>query len=506
MPTKTTADDRLDRELVTLAAVLLVGAVAALLDTTVVSVALPRLSDEMGAPVATVQWVSTGYLLAMAVAIPAMGWLVDRLGARRTWLAALWCFLVGSLLCGAAWSVESLIAFRVLKGLGAGLVLPLVQAILAGAAGPARVGRVMAVVGIPGQLAPVVGPVVGGAVLSSLGWRWLFLVNVPVVAVALVAAHRHLPDTGRRVPTRLDLPGLALAAPGLAALLAGLAAAGRSADPADAPVVAATATGAALLAGFVLHARRRRERALLDVRLLRVGRFGAATASLFLFGVSLYGPLLVLPLFYERVHGATPDAVGWLLAPQGLDTMVGLWVAGRATDRVGARPVALAGTALVALATLPFRAAGPETPLAWLAAASAVRGAGLGAAGVAVLGGAYRDVPEPAVPRATSLLHVVQRIGASFGTAAMAVVLQRGLAAAGGDAPAEVAGAFRTAFGWSVGLALAALVPALALPRRPPPPASEVGRDLPGEQVLALDPAGLDPEQRREPVEVRHDL
>ena len=478
MPTKTTADDRLDRELVTLAAVLLVGAVAALLDTTVVSVALPRLSDEMGAPVATVQWVSTGYLLAMAVAIPAMGWLVDRLGARRTWLAALWCFLVGSLLCGAAWSVESLIAFRVLKGLGAGLVLPLVQAILAGAAGPARVGRVMAVVGIPGQLAPVVGPVVGGAVLSSLGWRWLFLVNVPVVAVALVAAHRHLPDTGRRVPTRLDLPGLALAAPGLAALLAGLAAAGRSADPADAPVV----------------------------RLLRVGRFGTATASLFLFGVSLYGPLLVLPLFYERVHGATPDAVGWLLAPQGLGTMVGLWVAGRATDRVGARPVALAGTALVALATLPFRAAGPETPLAWLAAASAVRGAGLGAAGVAVLGGAYRDVPEPAVPRATSLLHVVQRIGASFGTAAMAVVLQRGLAAAGGDAPAEVAGAFRTAFGWSVGLALAALVPALALPRRPPPPASEVGRDLPGEQVLALDPAGLDPEQRREPVEVRHDL
>src|SRR5690606_29244297 len=188
----------------------------------------------------------------------------------------------------------------------------------------------------------------------------------------------------------------------------------RSADPTDVSVVAATAGGAALLAGFVLHARRRRERALLDVRLLRVGRFGAATASLFLFGVSLCGPLLVLPLFYERVHGAAPDAVGWLLAPQGVGTMAGLWVAGRATDRVGARSVAAAGIVLVAAATLPFCLAGPGTPPAGLAAASAVRGAGLGAAGVAVLGGAYRDVPEPAVPRATSLLHAVQRIGASF--------------------------------------------------------------------------------------------
>src|SRR5690606_6662437 len=178
--------------------------------------------------------------------------------------------------------------------------------------------------------------------------------------------------------------------------------------------------------------------------------------------------------------------------------MAGLLVAGRATDRVGARSVAAAGIVLVAAATLPFCLAGPGTPPAGLAAASAVRGAGLGAAGVAVLGGAYRDVPEPAVPRATSLLHAVQRIGASFGTATMAVVLERGLAGAGGDTPSAVAGAFRIAFGWSVGLALAALVPALALPRRPRATVSEVGRDLPGEQVLALDPPGLDPEQRRE--------
>src|SRR5690606_21430308 len=142
---------------------------AALLDTTMVSVALHDLGWELGASVTDVQLVSTVYLLAMALVIPLMGALVDRLGARNTWLWCIGVFLAGSLLCGAAWSVGSLVAFRAVQGAGGGLILPLMQAILAQAAGPHRFSRAMSLVALPGQLAPIIGPVIGGVVVASLG-------------------------------------------------------------------------------------------------------------------------------------------------------------------------------------------------------------------------------------------------------------------------------------------------------------------------------------------------
>ncbi|HEX6420460.1 MAG TPA: MFS transporter, partial [Acidimicrobiales bacterium] len=320
-----------------------------------------------------------------------------------------------------------------------------------------------ALVGIPGQLAPVLGPVIGGFVLSSVGWRWIFLGNVPVVALALALARRHLRTPAGRGGARLDAVGLALAAAGLAALLYGLSTAGQRAGLGGG-VAATLAAGAVLLALFAVHAARARDRALVDLRLFRVAAFRAAAASLFLFGVSLYGPMLLLPLLFQEVHGATAAEVGWLLAPQGAGTMAVLWLAGRATDRAGPRPVAVAGVVLAALATLPFCGGATASGSPLLAASLVVRGAGLGAAGVAVLGAGYHGVAAAAIPRATSLLNVTQRVGASFGTALLAVVLQRGLDAAA--RPSEVAGAYAGAFRWSVALSLAALVPALALPRR----------------------------------------
>lgn len=471
--------DRIDRELLVLAGVLLVGAMAALADTTMVSVALAALARDLEAGVATVQWVSAGYLLSMAVAIPTMGWLVDRFGSRHVWLGALGVFLGGSVLCGVAWSIESLIVFRVVKGLGAGLVLPLSQAILAQAAGPRRFGRVMALIGIPGQLAPILGPVVGGLILGSLGWRWIFLVNIPLIGAAIVLARRHLPASAERRATELDGVGLALAAPGLAAVLAGLSTAGRQAGFASPAVVVSLAVGGTLLAAFVVHARRAGGAALVDIRLFGVRGFRASAASMFLFGVSLYGPMLLLPLYYQQVRGATAVEVGWLLAPQGVGTMAALWLAGRAADRVGPRLVALTGIALATAATLPFCRVAVDTDAAALAAALVARGAGLGAAGVAVMSASYHGIARPAIPRATSLLNVIQRIGASFGTAVLAVVLQRGVDAGGRDDPAALAAAFGGAFSWTVALSLVALVPALALPARAADVAATVDDPVP---------------------------
>ncbi|WP_328591800.1 MFS transporter [Candidatus Frankia alpina] len=222
--------DRLDPALVRLALIVLAGAVVVQLDATIVSVALDTLARSFGVDVSTIQWVSTGYLLALAVVIPLTGWSVERFGGKRMWLVSLALFLVGSVLCGIAWSASSLIAFRIVQGAGGGLLLPLMQAILAQAAGPERLGRLMATVAIPALLTPVLGPVIGGVLIDDFGWRWVFLVNVPVCALAIALAWRWMPEL--RVAQRhpFDGVGFALLSPGLAAAIYGLSEAGRHGD------------------------------------------------------------------------------------------------------------------------------------------------------------------------------------------------------------------------------------------------------------------------------------
>jgi EmrB/QacA subfamily drug resistance transporter len=468
MPAISSDVSRIDRALLGLMGVLLVGASVALLDTTIVAVAIADLTRAFDTTVSTAQWATTAYLLAMAAAIPMMGWLTDRWGAPRVWLVTLWVFLLGSILCGLAWSIESLIAFRVVQGLGGGLILPLVQAMLAGAAGPHRMGRVMGMIGIPGQLAPILGPVLGGIILGSLAWRWIFLVNVPLCLFAIALAHRHLPPVGVQRRARLDWAGTLLMVPATVAMLAGLSAIGDLSAASAIPILL-LAGGAVLLARFVLHARRRGDRALLDLRLFRHRSFSVATVMMFLSGVCLYGPMLLLPLFYQRARGLPVAQVGWLLAPQGLGLMAGLWVAGRYADRIGPRIVALTGAALAGTGLGVFVLAG-GAPLGVLSAGLVALGAGLGGIGVAVSATSYRDVEPASIPRATSLLNVVQRIGASSGTVVVALILHQQLAAI--DAPASagaIHAAFTHTFTWTLGFLGVALVIVLFLPAAPPP-------------------------------------
>src|SRR5579862_5204040 len=183
----------LTREILILATVVVLGSIMTILDATIVNVALPTLGRDLHASVATIQWVPTIYLLAFASVIPASGWAAERFGARRVWMVSLTAFLAGSLGCGLAGSAAWLIGLRVLQGLGGGMILPVGQAILARAAGPARMGRVMSIVGVPLLLGPVIGPVVGGAIVGTGSWRWIFFVNLPVGMAALAAAIRLLP-------------------------------------------------------------------------------------------------------------------------------------------------------------------------------------------------------------------------------------------------------------------------------------------------------------------------
>lgn len=207
------SESRIDPTALRTAIAVLAGGITVILDSTIVSVALHELATDLHADVATIQWVSTAYLLALGVVIPVVGWLQSRLGGKRLWIAALTVFLLGSVLCSFAWDAPSLIGFRVLQGLGGGAMMPLMMTMIMQQVRGKDIGRLMSLVALPAALGPILGPVIGGLILGAGSWRWLFLVNVPLCLIGLALAVRLIPadEPGRRI--RLDVVGLVLLSP-----------------------------------------------------------------------------------------------------------------------------------------------------------------------------------------------------------------------------------------------------------------------------------------------------
>jgi EmrB/QacA subfamily drug resistance transporter len=457
------------------AIVVVVGAIMSILDTTIVNVALESLSRDLHAPLSTVQWVATGYLLALATVIPLTGWAAEHFGPRRVWMTVVTGFVITSGLCGLAWSAESLIAFRVLQGLAGGMIMPIGMITLAQSAGPSRMGQVMGVIGVPMLLGPVLGPVLGGLLVEQLSWRWIFYVNLPIGIMGLALAARLLPSEravgrGGDTPSRLDWKGLAMLSPGVALVVFGLSEVSSHGTVTPwrlAPVV----VGALLVAAFARHAWHA-ESPLVDVRLLRGRGFAAAAATIFLVGGALFGALLLLPLYFQIARGQSPLEAGLLMMPQGLGAALGMNRAGKLTDRLGGGRIVLAGLVMLMVGTLPFTQVTANTPYWVLELGLVARGAGLGFTMMPAMAAAYSTLKRSQVPRATPMLNVIQRVGGSLGTAVLAVVLENQLGAgiAGarpGAAPSadEAAAAFAHTYWWAFGATAIALVPAYLLAR-----------------------------------------
>ena len=460
-----TSAERLDPGLVRLGLVLVLGIVMSQLDSTIVNVALRTLSVDLHAGLSTIQWVVTGYLLALTVMIPTTGWAVDRFGAKRLFVTAAGAFAVSSVLCALSWSVGSLIGFRILQGAAGALLMPVGQTILARAAGPARIGRVMMVVGVPALLAPVLGPVVGGLIVDHLSWRWIFLINVPVGVFSVVTSLRQLP-ADQRPDTRqsFDFGGLALLGPGLALLVYGLSRAGAAGTFATAPAAWTMLGGLTLLALFAGYALVRGERALIPPVYFRDRAFAAAGLVTLVIGVAVVGVMLLLPLYFQELRGQDALHAGLLLAPQGIGAALVMPVAGRLTDRIGARWVVVAGMLATTAGTLALTRVSADTSLWLLAPALVVRGMGFGATMMPTMAAGYRNLPPTAAGHASSVLQILSRTGGTLGAALMAVILARHVATAG-HTPVGLARAYDATFWWATAITAAGIVFALLLPR-----------------------------------------
>lgn len=436
----------LDRRLLAVAGVLTLGAFAALLDGTIVGVATHTLARTFSADLAATQWVTTAYLLALAAVIPATGWAAQRYGAGTAWAASLAVFLAGSILCGAAWSLGSLVAFRVVQGAGAGMLFPLSRIIVVEVAGRDRLGRMMALMAIPAVLAPVLGPVVGGAILQALSWRWAFLTNVPFLAAGLVLSIRYVRTARPSGPAeRLDLAGLTGVSGGLALLVYGLTRAG------EAAFALPSAAGALLLAACLWRAARTSGPRVVEPGLFRDRPFAASAALAFLANFSLFAAVLLVPLFLQRAEGAGALGAGLVLAPQGLGMLAAVLAAGRLVDLGGnPRKIVVTGLVLLAAGTLPFALTAGTVPSWGLGVALFVRGVGAALAVSPTMITLYHSLPAEKVPAATTANAIGQQVGAAAGTACAAVLLQHG--------------GFATAFWVTLAAVALCLLPAAFLP------------------------------------------
>ncbi len=446
-----------------LLAALIVGGVTAILDTTIVALGLHTLTVQLNAPISTIQWVSTGYLLALAIAIPFVSWAQARVGGKRLWLFALGLFVLGSTLSACAWNAESLIAFRVFQGLGAGMMLPLMQTLAMQNVDPKSRTRAIANISLPAALGPILGPMLGGLVLNWLPWRWLFLINVPVGIVGLILAALFISDDrpSRDAPRqRLDVVGAVLLVPALAGLLYGLSNTHADGGLGRADVLIPFIGGAILLAGFVVWAARRAGAALVEVRLLAVRSVRVSSIALTFGGAALFAGSFLVPLYFQTLLGYGALDAALLLIPQGVGALVARFVVGRLVDRFGSRLVAVVACLVIAAGTVPFALGGAGTNLWLLGAVLSVRGFGLGIVFIPVITVAYVDLRKDQMPQASAITRIVQQLGGAFGTALVAVILTAATTQANAEA------GFQAAFWWTIAMTIAAAAVALLLPAR----------------------------------------
>jgi EmrB/QacA subfamily drug resistance transporter len=420
--------DTIDAAVLKIAGVVVLGAIMSILDITVVNVALPTFQTEFGSvedPIeySHVAWTVTAYTLALATVIPMTGWAADRFGTKRLYLIAIGLFTAGSVLCAAATSINMLIVFRVAQGLGGGMLMPLGMTIMTRAAGPQRMGRLMAILGVPMLLGPILGPILGGWLIDHASWHWIFLINAPIGVVALVYAFVALPSDSPEPSESFDFLGMLLLSPGLALFLFGVSSLPQEEGDFTAPRVwLSMLVGVGLMLGFVWHAFRP-EHPLLDLRLFKNRNLTVSTVTMFLFASAFFGGLLLVPTYFQEIRAESTLRAGLLVAPQGIGAMITMPIAGHLVDRFPVGRIVPFGLLLITVAMFGLTQIEADTSYKTLIGLLFVMGLGMGATMMPLFTTALKTLTHHEVARGSTLLNITQQIASSVGVAVISVML-----------------------------------------------------------------------------------
>ena len=423
--------DKIDGAVLKIAGVVVLGAIMSILDITVVNVALPTFQTEFGSPgepllYSLVTWTVIAYTLALAMVIPLTGWAADRFGTKRLYMTALLLFTLGSMLCATATSIYMLIGFRFLQGLGGGMLMPLGMTIMTRAAGPARMGRLMAILGVPMLLGPIFGPILGGYLIDNYSWHWIFLINVPIGAAAIIYSWRALASDRPTPSESFDWIGAALMSPGLALFLYGISSIPGEGTFFSPKVIIPGTLGLLMIVGFVFWSFKPKH-PLLDLRLFKNKNLTVSIITMFLFAAAFFGGLLLVPTYFQQVRGETPLQAGWLMAVQGLGAMVTMPIAGALMDKIPVGRIVPFGLVLIIGGMYALTTLTATTPYTFILPVLFIMGLGMGATMMPLMTSALKTLKSHDVARGSTLLNISQQVASSIGVAIMSVVLTNGL-------------------------------------------------------------------------------
>ncbi|MCL6604790.1 MAG: multidrug efflux MFS transporter [Paenibacillus sp.] len=396
---------------------IIVGMIMVILDSTVVNVAVPELVSYFSSDLKTIQWAITGYTLALSAVIPLAGWMTDKFGSKQVFLTTVIMFVLGSALCSLAQTSTQLVIFRVIQGLGGGMVAPIGMAMVFRLAPPERRGTIMGMLGIPMLLAPALGPILSGWLVEYVSWHWIFLINLPIGIVGVILGVKYLPKTEKKQAPHLDLLGMILAPIAFASLAYGVNEGGGTSWSSTGAIWGLSVGGTALI--LFIIAELRHKHPLLELRVFRSSDFTRGIILSWVTQAALFGSMLFVPLYLQQVRGYTPLETGLILLPQALSTGIGMPLGGRLFDKIGARPLAFVGLSIISTALYLLSGITVDTGLPVIMMCLGLMGLGMGLTMMPVNTHVLNSAPREWVGRVTPLTTAAQQVVVSFAVAGM---------------------------------------------------------------------------------------
>ncbi|MBU5356071.1 multidrug efflux MFS transporter [Paenibacillus barcinonensis] len=400
------------------------GAIAPMLDSTMVNIAVNQLTTDFHTTLGTIQWAITGYILALAITVPVSGWLMNQFNGKKIFIGAVIAFGVISVLAGVSWDISSFIFFRLLQGCSAGVITTLMFTLLVKTTGQEYLGRVMAIVSTPMIFGPILGPIIGGFIVQMASWQWIFFINVFIVLISAPLMMRKIPDFEPfNKESKLDLFGIMILSIMSATFIYGITKAADHATFNNHETILWMGIGLVLALIYFVYNRIKRNETVLPMNLFAHRNFAASSAGLFLANIAIMGPMLILPLFFQTFLDFTVIQTAIALIPQGVGMLITRPFIGKMIDRVGAKYVLIVSLFLSLIGSIPFIFITDHTSMIWISIILFIRGASVGGTSLPLMSEAYTGLNSKQLPEAGVGINIIENLGSSFGSAIIATAV-----------------------------------------------------------------------------------
>ncbi|WP_210619453.1 DHA2 family efflux MFS transporter permease subunit [Mammaliicoccus lentus] len=416
--------DKIPKNTMLAAWAIALGAIAPMLDSTMINIAIDNLTQYFDVSLNMIQWGVTGYILAMAIAVPFSGWLMDHFNSKTVYISSVALFGVISVLTGLSESISLFILFRVLQGFSAGIISTLMSTLLVKTAGHDKLGRVMAIVSIPMILGPILGPVIGGFIIHFSSWKWIFYINIFITVLIVPLMIKKLPSfMPFNKEKKLDWFGISNLSLISFTIIYGITKATENTTFINKETIISLVVGVLFIIIYLIYNRMKNYQTVLPTNLFKYRNFAMSSSGLFLANIAIMGPMIILPLFFQQFKNFNTIEAATALMPQGIGMLIARPMIGKLTDQYGAKKVILISLIVSLLASIPLVFVTSQTTILTMSIILFMRGVSVGGILLPLTTNTYVGLKDSQLPQAGITINIVENIGASFGLAIIATVV-----------------------------------------------------------------------------------